>query len=88
MRMCTGAVELWHELTHKEEMRITGPILEEGDLGGLKTETAVYPPVWRGSLPGMCAWVGWSLQRRVTCVEEGFMLLFVSRQGGHVNVEI
>lgn len=48
-------MELQLELTHKEETKMTGPILEKGDLG-LEVDTAVYPPVWSGSLPERWTW--------------------------------
>lgn len=61
MRMRIETVKSRLELTHKEETKITGPILEEGDSEGLEVDTAVNPPEWRGSLPERCTWATWSL---------------------------
>lgn len=47
------------ELTHKEEIKITGAILEGDKLERLEPENMHHLPKWGSFLPASPAWAGW-----------------------------
>jgi hypothetical protein len=73
------------KLTHKEEINMTGAILEVGELVRLNAMTTNNLPYRRSSPPESCVGRRRGLWRNVGCVKKRFMFLPVWRQTGHVK---